>query len=409
MPREKLGIVAWCLYDWANSAFTTIIITFVFATYYVSAVVENATIGAAQWGFAISASALAVAVLAPILGAIADNGGRRKPWIVLFTLLSVLMTGALWFTSPDPSFALTVLVLVALANVGFELGIVFYNSMLPDIAPAKMLGRVSGWAWGLGYGGGLSCLVLVLVAVDTSDLDQVRLTSVLVAVWFALFSLPLLLWTPDTPAPGENWRVAVANGFRQLAATLRQVHRHGDIARFLLARLIYNDGLITLFAVGGIYAKASFGMTTTEVLQFGVAINVAAGLGAAGFAWVDDWIGSKRTILISLVGLVVFSAAVLTAEGSTMFLICGSVLGIFVGPVQAASRTMMARLAPDGMETEMFGLFAFSGKATAFIGPFVFGVVTAVTASQRWGMATILVFFSIGGALLFTVADRRRI
>ena len=406
-PKDKLGIAAWCYYDWANSAFTTIIITFVFATYFVSAVAPDPVTGAAQWGFAISASALVIAVLAPVLGAIADRGGRRKPWIVFFTAISVILTGALWFMEPDPSFALAALVIVALANVGFEMGIVFYNAMLPNIAPAAIIGRVSGWAWGLGYGGGLICLVLILIVFDTSDLEQVRLTSVFVAVWFAVFSLPLILWTPDTPARPISWRVAARDGIRQLIATFAEVRRHGNIARFLLARLFYNDGLVTLFAVGGIYAKTTFGMTTAEVLQFGVGINVTAGLGAAAFAWIDDWIGSKRTILISLAGLIIIAAGVLSAETTTMFLIWGSALGIFVGPVQAASRTMMAHLAPQGMATEMFGLFAFSGKATAFIGPFVFAAVTALTASQRWGMATILVFFVVGGALLFTVADAR--
>jgi MFS transporter, UMF1 family len=406
--KDKLGIAAWCYYDWANSAFTTIVITFVFATYFVSAVAPDPTIGAAQWGFAISASALVIAVLAPMLGAIADRGGRRKPWIIFFTAISVLLTGALWFVQPDPAYVMAALILVALANVGFEMGIVFYNAMLPDIAPSTIIGRVSGWAWGLGYVGGLSCLVFILGAFDTSDLDQVRLTSVLVAVWFGVFSLPLIIWTPDTPARVISWRGAIGDGIRQLIATLRQVRRHGDIARFLLARLFYNDGLVTLFAVGGIYAKTTFGMTTAEVLQFGVAINVTAGMGAAAFAWIDDWIGSKRTILISLAGLIVVAAGVLSAETTLAFLIWGSALGIFVGPVQAASRSMMAHLAPPGLETEMFGLFAFSGKATAFIGPFVFAAVTALTASQRWGMATILVFFAAGGALLFTVADARR-
>ncbi|MDP6428485.1 MAG: MFS transporter [Rhodospirillales bacterium] len=405
---NRRGIAAWCFYDWANSAFTTIVITFVFATYFASAVAEDKTLGAAQWGFAISASGLAIAFLAPVLGAIADRGGRRKPWIFFFTVFSVLLTAALWFIAPDPAYVVPALILVALANVGFEMGIVFYNAMLPDIAPSKMIGRVSGWAWGLGYVGGLACLVVILTAFDTGSLDQVRLTSVLVAVWFGLFSLPLFLWTPDTPGRATSWRRAIGEGLGQLLSSLRQIRRHGDIARFLLARLFYNDGLVTLFAVGGIYAKVTFGMSTAEVLQFGVAINVTAGLGAAAFAWIDDRIGPKRTILISLVGLIAFGAAVLTAETTTMFLVWGSALGIFVGPVQAASRSMMAHLAPKGLETEMFGLFAFSGKATAFVGPFVFGAVTAVTASQRWGMATILVFFALGAALLLFVADARR-
>jgi len=407
VPTKK-AIAAWCFYDWGNSAFTTIIITFVFATYFVSAVAEDAAIGAAKWSFAISASGAAIAILGPIFGAIADKGGRRKPWIAAFTALSVILTAGLWFVAPDPAFVLPALVMVVLANVGYELGIVFYNSMLPDLAPKSMIGRVSGWAWGLGYMGGLACLVIILVFFDTSSLDQVRATSLLVAAWFAIFSLPMLLWTPDRPQVQVNWKIAVHQGVGQLFTTLRSVRQHRDIAQFLFARLIYNDGLVTLFAVGGIYAKGTFGMTTAEVLQFGVAINVTAGIGAAAFAWVDDWIGPKRTIIISLAGLTALSTAVLMTETTIMFLVWGSLLGVFVGPVQAASRSMMAHLAPPGLQTEMFGLFAFSGKATAFFGPLLFGLATVMSGSQRWGMATILLFFIIGGVLLqFVPAPKR--
>lgn len=404
----KRGIAAWCFYDWANSAFTTIIITFVFATYFAKSVAVDEVSGTAQWGFAVSVSGLAIAVLAPILGAIADKGGRRKPWIFGFTYLSVAATALLWFIEPDAAFILAALSLVVLANIGFEMAIVFYNAMLPDLAPKAMIGRVSGWAWGLGYFGGLGCLVVILTGFDTSSIEQIRATSVLVAAWFGVFSIPLFLFTPDVPAQGLPMGRAVREGLGLLWTTLKRVREYGDILRFLIARLIYNDGLVTLFAMGGVFAAGAFGMSTAEVLQFAVIINVTSGLGAAAFAWIDDWIGPKRTILISLAGLIVTGAAVLAVTDTTLFLVLGAVLGLFVGPAQAASRSMMAHLAPEGMRTEMFGLYAFSGKATAFLGPFLFGLVTALTESQRWGMATIIVFFAVGAALLVTVTDARR-
>jgi len=405
---DKRGIAAWCVYDWANSAFTTVIITFVFATYFTKSVAADPVIGSAQWSFAISASGLAVALLAPVLGAIADRGGPRKPWILVFTSMAVLATGALWFVEPDQHFLYLALIAAAVANIGFEMGGVFYNAMLPDIAPRPMIGRVSGWAWGLGYIGGLACLVVILAGFDTGSVVQVRATSLLVAAWFAVFAVPLFLLTPDIPGSGLPPGQAICEGVRQLWSTFRRVGLYGGIARFLLARMIYNDGLVTLFTMGGVFAAGSFGMSLSEVLQFAVLINIAAGFGAAAFAWVDDWIGPKRTILLSLVGLAVLGVVVLTGESKTTFLIAGSALGIFVGPAQAASRSMMAHLAPEGLHTEMFGLFAFSGKATAFLGPFAFGLITTLTGSQRWGMASILVFFIVGALLMLPVQDARR-
>lgn len=192
-------------------------------------------------------------------------------------------------------------------------------------------------------------------------------------------------------------------GLRELKTTFMQVRQYGDIVKFLIARMIYTDGLNTLYAFGGIYAAGSFGMELNEIIIFAIGMNVTAGLGAAAFGWVDDAIGPKKTIMIALVGLSVLSAALLVVEGKTLFWAFGLPLGLFVGPAQAASRSMMARLAPPQLTTEMFGLFAFSGKATAFLGPALLGAVTAVFDSQRAGMATILVFFVVGMILLARV------
>jgi UMF1 family MFS transporter len=407
-PASRRGLVAWAMYDWANSAFPTVVITFVFATYFAKGVVGDEHLGASYWGFAMGLSGFSIAILAPIFGAIADIGGRRKPWIAGCTAVCVVATALLTFILPEPAYILPALILVAIANIGFEMGVVFNNAMLPDIVSKDRLGRLSGWAWGLGYVGGLGCLVIILTTFDLDSNLHVRATSLLVAIWFALFSIPLFLWTPDQPSSGLPVTRAIAEGLALLGRTLRDVRDHRVIVRFLLAHMIYGDGLVTLFAMGGVFAQSTYGMTTAEVLQFAVIINVTAGLGAAAFGWIDDSIGSKSTILISLVALAAIGCAILTVYDKTMFLILGAALGIFFGPAQAASRSLMARLVPQGKETEMFGLYALSGKATAFLGPLTFGLATAAFGSARAGMATILVFFLVGAALLSTVPVPKR-
>ncbi len=411
------AVAAWCLFDWANSAFPTVIITFVFAQYVTKVVAVDEIAGTEAWGLMISLSALGIAILAPIMGAIADHSGRRKPWIFVFMLICLMVGAGLWWVKPGPEYLLLALVLVAVSNAAFEFGQVFYNAMLPDLAPGRLLGRISGWAWACGYAGGIACLVICLLAfalpeqpilgLDTESYEQVRITGPFVAIWFLVFALPMFLLTPDRPATRLSAGQAIRRGLGTLLGTIRQLPRYGNIARFLLARLFYIDGLNTLFAFGGIYAAGTFGMEFQEILIFGILLNVTAGLGAVAFAWVDDWFGSKPTILIAVAGLTVFGAAILVVESKLWFYVLGCVIGIFIGPAQAASRTMMARLAPPDMQTEMFGLFAFSGKVTAFMGPALVGAVTAAADSQRVGMATILVFFLVGMLLMLPVKEPR--
>jgi UMF1 family MFS transporter len=412
----RRAIAGWAFYDWASSAFPTVIVTFVFAAYFTQAVAENPEVGTAQWGAAMSLSVLLVAVLSPLLGAIADRGGRRKPWILVCTLVSAAASAGLWVVAPGAAHLVAALVLVAVANAAFEFGQVFYNAMLPEVASPERLGRVSGWAWSLGYAGGLACLALALVAfvqpepgyfgLDREAAEHVRITGPLVAVWFLVFAVPLFVLTPDRPSSGLGPGAAAAAGLRQLLETLRQLSRYRNITRFLIARMLYTDGLNTLFTFGGIYAAGSFGMSVEEILIFGIILNVAAGLGALGFAWVDDWIGAKRTVIIAVSALTLFSGAILLIEDKLLFYVLGCLIGSMLGPAQAASRSLMARLAPAELRTEMFGLYALSGKATAFIGPALVGWVTLWAHSQRVGMATILLFFVAGLILLIPVRER---
>jgi len=413
----RRALFSWCLFDWANSAFPTVITTFVFATYFTTTVAESTIAGTAAWGHAQSLAALIIALLGPALGAIADRGGRRKPWLLAFTALCVAACVGLWFTQPERGDVIWALTFVVLGTVGFEIGMVFYNALLPEIAAPERLGRLSGWGWGMGYAGGLACLSVALVGFIQTDApwfglaagtaEPVQATTLLVAAWVSLFALPLFLWTPDKPR-GERTMEALRNGLVTLVNTLCNIRQYAQTARFLLARMIYIDGLNTLFAFGGIYAAGTFGMALEEVILFGIAINVTAGIGAACFAWLDDNIGPKRTILIALGGLIGFGGALLLASGKVWFWALALPLGLFVGPAQAASRSFMAHLAPPHMRAEMFGLFAFSGKVTAFLGPLFLAWATLAFDSQRAGMATIIVFLAVGFVLLLPLRDPGR-
>lgn len=401
----RRALVAWALYDWANSGFPTVIVTFVFATYFARGVVGDANQGAALWGSAMGISGLAIAMVSPILGAVADQGGRRKPWLAAATAACVLLTALLWFIRPHPDQIWPALLLAGAATVAAEIANVFYNAMLPELAPPEKLGRWSGWGWGTGYAGGLACLVASLGLVqpspppfglDAATAEPVRATALLVAGWFALFAIPIFLLAPDRRQSGVPAGRAIHDGLAGLWRTVTRLGRYRDAATFLVARLFYTDALNTLFSFGGLYAAGTFGLSLQEVLVFGILLNVTAGAGCVVLAWVDDRLGSKRTVQLSLVALILLGAGVLLAYERGLFYGLGLALGLFVGPVQSSSRALMARLSPPEMRGEFFGLYAVTGKVTAFLGPMLYAWATATFDSQRAGMATILVLFVIG-------------
>jgi len=406
----------WAMYDWANSPFTTVVTTFIFAAYFASAIAPDKTTGASQWAFMQGAAAFVIAILSPILGAIADHGRGRKLWIVVWTLIMVVASAVLWWGAPGVESTVIVLVAAFVGVIAFELAIVFYNAMLPGLAPESHIGRLSGWAWGIGYFGGLACLVLLLFVfvqpkvapfgLDREAAEHVRAAGPVVALWALVFSLPLFFLTVDTPGSGLPMGKAVGAGLRELRQTIISVRKYKNIVRFLIARIFYVDGLNTIFAVGAIYAAAVFGMDTAEILIFGILLNITAGIGAIALAWLDDLLGAKPTILIGLIGVTACGIPMLFVEDKTWFYILGAIMGLFFGPAQSASRSLMGRLAPKGQEAEMFGLYAFAGKSTAFLGPWIFGVVTAV-AGHRWGMATVMPFLVIGALLLLTVDTKK--
>jgi UMF1 family MFS transporter len=408
-------IFSWCMYDWANSAFTTLVVTFIYATYFTTSIAQNEIIGTTQWSWGIGVSAVLIALLSPVFGAIADRGGRRRRYLIVSTVICVGATALLTFIAPGSVNAVLLsLTVFVIANVAFEIGMVFYNAFLPEITPQEKIGRVSGYGWGLGYMGGLFCLVAALAVfvpdtplfgISTADGFNIRATNLLVAGWFLLFSLPMFAFVKDCRPAHE--RASVRDAFGDLATTFRQVRGYREIVRFLLARLFYNDALVTVFAFGGIYAMGTFNMTFEEMTVWAITINAAAGLGAFAMGFLDDRIGGKRTALLSIVMLAAAATVAVLTTSTTLFWIAGIVIGVAVGPNQAASRSLMGRFVPPRHKAEFFGFFAFSGKITSFTGPILLGLVTAATGSQRAGMSTILLFLLVGGLLLLTVDERK--
>ncbi len=412
---DRRAVLSWVLYDFANSPFTTLVITFVYGTYFTQAIAANEVEGTVLWARGVTVTALIVAFCAPVLGALADRGGLRKRFLVLSTLVAATATAGLFWVEPGQ--VLPALLLVVVANIAFEIGIVFYNAFLPDVSTPRTIGTVSGWGWGVGYIGGLLALVLALVGFIQAEPpwfgfsavngENIRATNLLVAAWFVVFSIPFFLFVREAPVARTG--NLIASSYKQLVDTIREIRRHRQTARFLLARLVYNDALVTIFAFGGIYAAGTFGFTIEEVLVFGIVLNVASGAGAIAMGYIEDHLGAKRTIILSLCGLLTASAIAVLATGKPAFWAAGVILGLFVGPNQSSSRSLMGRLAPADMRNEFFGFFALSGKLTAFIGPALLLKLTEVSGSQRVGVSVVLVMFAVGLVLLLPVrVDGRR-
>ncbi|MEN8143531.1 MAG: MFS transporter [Gemmatimonadota bacterium] len=411
-PGNSREIAAWASYDWANSAFTTLVVTFIYSAYFSSAFASNPERGTQLWSYGIVVSAVLIAVLSPLLGAAADQRGRRRRYLLIATIICVSFTALLAFVRPGASYSvLKALSIFVVANVAFEVAMVFYNAFLPSLTGPDRIGRVSALGWSVGYAGGLVCMLVALGGFVSDEpwfgLSAVgdfrfRATNLLVAAWFALFSLPIFIWVKEEPDSGSKlgMRAAVA----AIRDTFHSIRNYRITFRFLLARLIYNDGMVTIIAFGSIYAMGTFGMSLQEVTLFGIVLNVAAGLGAFAFGFVDDRIGGRNTILISLVALAVAVTIAALAPSKLWLWVAAIIIGLFLGPNQSASRSLMGRFTPERHQSEFFGFYAFSGKATAFAGPLILGQL-AVQAGQRVALTSIIGFFVIGGLLLLGVDE----
>ena len=442
----RAAVISWIFFDWAAQPYFTLITTFVFAPYFASFVAPNPASGQAMWGFATASAGLAIALMSPVLGAIADASGRRKPWIATFGALLVCGACAMWIGKPgDASIIPWLLLSYAIASVGVEFATVFNNAMMPTLVPPEKIGRLSGTGWATGYVGGILSLVLVLgflaanaqtghtlfgftplFGLDPATHEGDRITGPLTGLWFIIFVAPMFLFTPDYPAR-RPVREALRAGLRELRQSLSELPQQKSIARFLLANMIYTDGLVSLFAFGGIYAAGTFGWDTIRIGTFGIILAFAGTFGAWLGGKLDDALGPKRVIMGSMLILLLSVAAILLVDkdrilfvkvappvpGGPLFggaaerayLLLGCLIGAAGGPLQAASRTMLIRLAPKDRIAQYFGLFALTGKVTSFIGPLLIGAITAATASQKAGMAVLVPFFLIALALLARVQE----
>ncbi len=443
-PRS--AVISWIFFDWAAQPYFTLITTFVFSPYFVTHVASDPASGQSLWGFATAAAGLIIALMSPVLGAIADASGRRKPWIAVFGALLVIGSCLMWIGKPgDPSIIPPLLLAYAIASVGVEFATVFNNAMMPTLVPPHRIGRLSGTGWATGYVGGILSLILVLGFLAASPetgrtlfgfmplfgLDPVthqgdRITGPLTGIWFIIFVLPMFLLTPDYPAKHPP-REALREGLIELKQTLGELPQRKSMATFLLANMIYTDGLVSLFAFGGIYAAGTFGWHTIQIGTFGIILAIAGTFGAWLGGKLDDKLGPKRVITGSMLILLLAITAILLvdkdsilfvqvappAPGAALFsgaaerayLVLGCLIGAAGGPLQAASRTLLIRLAPKDRIAQYFGLFALTGKVTSFIGPLLIGAITAVTASQKAGMAVLVLFFIAGLALLARVRE----
>jgi len=415
---DRRAIFSWRLYDFANSPFTTLVVTFIYATYFIKAFAADENTGTLLWSRAVTITALSSALLSPFLGAVADRGGYRKAFLFFFTAIAAGGSAMLYTIMPGRTGA--ALFWFITANIAYEMGEVFYNAFLPDLAPPEKIGRISGEGWAMGYVGGLLALLIAFAGFVQPSVpwfgfskvmgENIRATNLLVAVWFVVFSIPIFLWVKeDRSRACSKGEKILASSVKQLVGTFHEIRRYRQVVRLLAARLFYNDGLITIFAFSGIYAKGTFHFTDSELLILAICLNIAAGLGAFAMGFWDDRLGGKRTVQISLAGLTLAVIFAVAAQGKAMLWIGGLLAGVFSGPNQSASRSLMGRFVPSEKENEFFGLFAFSGKATAFMGPFLFGVLTQAFATQRAGVAAIIVFFIIGALLLMMVDEEEGI
>ncbi len=439
---------AWMFFDWAAQPFFTLVTTFVFAPFFAAALAPDPVTGQALWGYATGAAGLIIALSSPVLGAVSDAAGPRKPWIAAFGAMLALGCAALWFAVPGASYAVPLaLGAFMLATIGAEFATVFNNAMMPRLAPPEELGRLSGRGWAMGYAGGLLSLVVVLgflaaspdtgrtllgfepiFGLDAATRAGDRAAGPFSAFWFILFVVPMFLLVPDVAPSGKSLAVAAQEGVRDLAAMLRGLSGLRNLARFLLSNMIVADGLAALFAFAGIYGAGVFGWGAVEIGVFGILLTVTGTVGALLGGRLDDAFGSRIVIIGSLAVLIAAALGIVGTDGTTalffwttqaatpgdglyataseqVYVALGLMIGIVAGPMQAAARTLLVRLAPPDRVGQCFGLFALSGKVTSFMGPTLVALATSIFASQRAGLAVLVLFFATGIVLMLGVRE----
>ncbi|MCB1395360.1 MAG: MFS transporter [Rhodobacter sp.] len=426
-------IWGWWWFDWASQPYNTLLITFIFGPYVVS-VVGDGTAAQTIWGYGIGTAGVLIAVLAPFLGAIADKSGKRMGFVWFFSLLYVIGAWGIWWSAPDDFNLWFVMLLFCIGLIGMEFATIFTNAMLPDLAPREELGKVSGSGWAWGYVGGLVSLVIMLLflaegssgktllgidplfGLDATAREGTRSVGPLTAIWYIVFMVPFFLWVREPKKPGAiGIAAAVRGAWPELKETLSGLPKNRSLFAFLGASMFYRDALNGVYSFGGVYAA---GVLRWSVIQIGV-FGILAATSGALFAWLggkaDSRFGPKPVILFNVVVLALVALAIAFVSRESVFgmpvspdsslpditfYVLGALIGAAGGALQSASRTMMVRQGDEDKMTEGFGLYALSGKATAFLAPWTIAVATSLTDSQQLGILPVAGLFIIGLLLL---------
>jgi UMF1 family MFS transporter len=414
---------AWYLYDFGNSAYASVVLLAVYSAYFQGEVVGGAE-GTRLWGYALFVAMLVVAIISPILGAIADFSGSKKRFLLIFTVMAVLFTASLFLAVPG---AIVVgMAFFILAEIGYRAAQVFYNGLLPEIATPDEMGRVSGYGWAIGTAGGVICLVLILpLILFIGGNTIVRLTLVITAIFFAVAAAPLFLWLRERAQPqplsqGENY-LTVA--LKRLWKTIKTAGSFREFVKFILAFLVYNDGIIMALDFAAIIGAVLFGMDQTQLVIFMIIVQITNVAGAYVFGLLVDRIGGKRSLALSLVMMIGVVIWLYFNQTLTGYFLIGAVAGVAMAGAQSVSRTMVAIFAPPGQSAEFYGFFAFAGRTSSFIGPLVYGLIAAeaalwyqaqgqdLTTAEQSGMRlailSIVAFLALGLLLLAWVNESK--
>lgn len=404
--------ISWCLYDFANSAFTTVIVTVAYSVYFTEVVAKEG--GATLWGRGVALSMLVVAFLSPLLGALADYSGKKKRFLLFFTLFSVFFTGLLYFVREGDWFR--GLLFFIIANIGYNAALTFYDAFLKELTVDERMGRLSGYGWATGYVGGFFSLLLVAPFIrggmaGEAALRSFRFSFVITALFFLVFSVPMFLWVrerlpPQGPPQADSY---LKIGFVRIAKTFGSLGQFKELIKYFIAYLFYNDAINTVIVFSSIFARQVLHFTPAELITYFIITQVSAAAGAVLFGPITDHLGPKRTISITLVGwilIVIWAYRVKTHLG---FYGIGLSAGSILGATQSASRALLARFAPIRKSAEFFGFFSLTGKISASIGPLFYGEVVRLTGSQRWATLSLALFFLIGLGLLQSVDEREGI
>jgi len=391
------NIIGWMFYDFANSSFTTIIVTVVYSVYFIKQVVGGEPgYGEQLWGRAIAISMTLVALTAPILGAVADYSRSKKKFLFINCYITVIFTGLLYFVGKGD--IMMGMIFFIIANFGFNSANVFYDAFLPEITQPEDMGKVSGYGWALGYVGGLIALLISLILVKI----DVKIVFPAIALYFFLFSLITAVWLKEFRRLSKRTNY-IKTAIQRITFSFNNIRKIPELLKFLFSYFIYNDGITTVIVFASVYGITRFGMTTQNMIVYFILAQVSSIIGSAVFGYYTDRIGVKNVLSISLLIWIAVVIWAFFCKTAFEYYFVGLLAGLAIGSSQSNSRTMLAMLTPGDKRAEFFGFYTLTGRLSSIIGPLVYGEIARKTGSQRWSILSLIVFFSIGFVILQSV------